>query len=274
MIRFPNCKINLGLHVLGKRSDGYHDLETIFYPLNIHDALEILPLSNAGSEPRLTLSGLPVSGNSDSNLCVKAWHLLRSDFPQLPAVNIYLHKAIPMGAGLGGGSANGAFMLMMLNEQFDLGLPPESLAQYALQLGSDCPFFIYNQPLFATGRGEVMQKTSIGLSSYYFYIVNPNIHINTGEAFQELRSIDHPFSLQKMIQQPVQEWKETVKNDFEDGIAKKHPAIADLKQRLYQHGAIYAAMTGSGSTVFGLFDKQPQPLSFPEDYFVRIVKAE
>ena len=274
MIRFPNCKINLGLHVAGKRSDGYHNLETVFYPLHIHDALEILPLSNGDSEPQLTISGLPVSGDNANNLCVKAWHLLKNAFPYLPAVTMHIHKAIPMGAGLGGGSADGTFMLMMLNEQFNLGLSSGSLAQYALQLGSDCPFFIYNQPLFATGRGEVMQKISLNLAGYYFYIVNPNIHVNTGEAFRELQYVNHAASVKDVIQQPIREWKENVVNDFEEGIAKKHPVIADVKRQLYRHGAIYAAMTGSGSTVFALFEKQPAALPFPEDYFVKIVKAE
>lgn len=273
MICFPNCKINLGLHVLGKRSDGYHNLETVFYPLLIHDVLEILPLQNDVQTTRLSLSGLPVYGDNANNLCIKAWQLLQSNFPHLPAVNIYLHKAIPMGAGLGGGSADGAFMLMMLNENFNLGLSTGSLLQYALQLGSDCPFFMYNHPVFATGRGEVMKAVNINLSGYYFYIVNPGIHVNTAEAFRELQYKNHTLSLQVIIQQPIQEWKENVANDFEKSVAKKHPVIADIKWQLYNNGAVYASMTGSGSTVFGLFNKQPAALSFPEDYFTRVVKA-
>ena len=274
MIRFPNCKINLGLRVLGKRNDGYHNLETIFYPVAIHDSLEILPAPSGERQPRLSFSGLPVSGAIDSNLCTKAWHLLHHDFPQLPAVNVHLHKVIPMGAGLGGGSADGAFMLAMLNEKFDLGLPAGSLARYALQLGSDCPFFIYNRPCFAAGRGEVIEPISIRLGGYYFYIVNPNVHINTAEAFRELQYKNHTFSLKEIIQLPVIEWKEKLTNDFEEGILRKFPVIKEIKQQLYYNGAVYAAMTGSGSTVFGLFDAKPDMITLPDDYFVRLVRAE
>ena len=273
MVRFPNCKINLGLHILGKRSDGYHNLETVFYPVNTCDALEILPLHN-GNQPHLTSSGLPVSGDVNNNLCIKAWYLLKQDFPQLPAVTIHLHKAIPMGAGLGGGSADGAFILMMLNEEFNLQQPVEKLAAYALQLGSDCPFFIYNKPLFATGRGEEMQTVNITLAGCYFYIVNPGIHINTATAFGELTYKAHPLYLKEIIQQPIENWKENLANDFEEGIMKKHLVMGEIKQQLYQHGAVYAAMSGSGSTLFGIFRNKPADLSFPDSYFTKMVKAE
>ncbi len=274
MIRFPNCKLNFGLHILGKRNDGYHNLETVFSPLSIYDALEILPCSSQNNPPQITITGLPVSGDAASNLCIKAWHLLKNDFPQLPSVNIHLHKAIPMGAGLGGGSANGAFALMMLNDLFSLQLSAESLARYALRLGSDCPFFIYNQPVFATGRGEVMQPVSIGLKGYYFYIVNPNIHISTKEAFAQLQYQTHTISLQSIIEEPIETWKETLVNDFEEGISKRHPTIAEIKQQLYNHGAMYAAMSGSGSTVFGIFTSKPATLLFSPHFFVKIVAAE
>ncbi len=274
MIRFPDCKINLGLHILGKRNDGYHNLETVFYPLFIYDALEILPLSPQENLPQFTLSGLPVSGDAAGNLCMKAWHLLKKDFLQLPTVNIHLHKAIPMGAGLGGGSADGAFALMMLNDLFSLDLSSESLARYALQLGSDCPFFIYNQPLFATGRGEVIQPVSIPLKGYYFYVVNPNIHISTKEAFAQLQYQKHITSLHSIIEKPIESWKENLTNDFEEGIVQRHPIVGETKQQLYNHGAVYAAMSGSGSTVFGIFENKPSSLSFPADYFVKIVAAE
>ncbi len=271
MIRFPNCKINLGLHVLGKRSDGYHNLETVFFPVPLCDALEILPLQEV-QQPLFSLSGLPVAGDNNNNLCLKAWGLLRNDFPQLPPVNIHLHKSIPMGAGLGGGSADGAFMLMMLNETFKLGLSSERLAQYALALGSDCPFFIYNKPSIATGRGEVMEEIEVNLAGYFMYLVYPNLHINTGEAFRELRFTDHAVSVKDIIQQPIETWKENLKNDFEEGIARQHPVIANLKQQLYEQGAVYAAMSGSGSTVFSLFKNEPAALSFPDNYFGRIIK--
>ena len=273
MIRFPACKINLGLHILEKRADSYHNLETVFHPVHIHDALEILPLSNE-AKPQLSLSGLPVSGDENSNLCIKAWQMVKRDFPQLPSVNIHLHKAVPMGAGLGGGSADGAAALMMLNDMFNLQLSSESLARYALQLGSDCPFFIYNKPLFATGRGETFLPVNINLNGCYFYIVNPNIHINTGEAFSQLKYVNHASSLLKIIEQPIEIWRNILVNDFEEGIVKMHPVVADVKRRLYRHGAVYAAMSGSGSTVFGIFKKQPQLLSFPASFFTKILEAD
>ncbi len=264
----------MGLHVLGKRRDGYHNLETVFYPLPIYDALEILPLSSQDNQPQFTLSGLPISGDAGSNLCIKAWHLIKKDFPQIPDVNIHLHKAIPMGAGLGGGSADGAFALMMLNDLFSLQLSAESLAEYALQLGSDCPFFIYNQPVFATGRGEVIEPVSILLKGYYFYIVNPNLHISTKEAFAQLQYQTHNISLQNIIEEPIENWKDNLVNDFEEGIAKSQPVISEIRQQLYNHGALYAAMSGSGSTVFGIFKNEPAPLLFSHEYFAKIVAAE
>ncbi len=273
LIRFPNCKINLGLHISGKREDGYHNLETVFYPVPICDALEILPLYNDSNAPYFTLSGLPVSGDANNNLCMKAWQLLKADFPKLSAVNIHLHKAIPMGAGLGGGSADGAFMLMMLNEKFNLGLSAERLARYALQLGSDCPFFIYNKPCFAAGRGEIIEPINISLSGYYFYIINPNIHINTGEAFRQLQYQNHTESLRDIIQQPPEQWKQVLHNDFEKGIVSQYPVVGNLIEQLHQHGAEYAAMSGSGSTVFGIFKNKPEALLLPADYFARIVAA-
>lgn len=263
----------MGLHVVGKRNDGYHNLETVFYPLSVYDALEILPLSSSSNQPQITVSGLPVSDDAASNLCVKAWFLLHKDFPQIPAVNIHLHKAIPMGAGLGGGSADGALALLMLNDLFSLNLSSESLAYYALQLGSDCPFFIYNQPCFATGRGEKLKPVSLSLKGYYFYIVNPNIHISTKEAFAQLQYQTHTSSLRNIIQQPIESWREILTNDFEEGIAKQHPTIGEIKQQLYNHGAVYAAMSGSGSTVFGIFTNKPEPLLFSPLFFVKIVSA-
>ncbi len=273
MVRFPNCKINLGLHIIGKRADGYHNLETVFYPLQLKDALEILPAPHL-SEPEISLSGLPVSGNDSNNLCIKAWHLIKRDFPAMPAVSVHLHKAIPMGAGLGGGSADGAFMLQMLNDQFRLQLAPETLAKYALQLGSDCPFFIYNTPMYGTGRGEILQPVPLRLHDYFFYIINPGIHISTAAAFQRLTYKPHPTPLSELIQQPVDLWKDKLVNDFETGMAVQHPDLADIKQQLYNHGAVYAAMSGSGSTMFGVFREKPATLSFPEQYVTHILAAQ
>ncbi len=270
MIRFPNCKINIGLHITGKRADGYHNLETVFYPLLLHDCIEIITLPQKEA-PALNLSGLLIQGKPADNICLKAWHLLKSYYPQLPPVAMHLHKTIPMGAGLGGGSANGAFILHMLNEKFNMELSEQQLLEFALELGSDCPFFIINKPCFGSGRGELLQPVSLGLGSYYFVIINPGIHINTGWAFSQLQVQPAPYNLMEAIQQPVETWKEIITNDFEKVAAQQYPAIAAVKALLYLQGAVYAAMTGSGSTLYALFASPPQLPAFPADYFVKII---
>jgi 4-diphosphocytidyl-2-C-methyl-D-erythritol kinase len=253
MVQFPNAKINLGLHITGRRSDGYHDLATIFYPLPLTDVLEIVP----GNTLQFSSSGLPVPGETSSNLCLKAYHLLQKDF-DLPPVQIHLHKNIPMGAGMGGGSADGAFMLRMLNEKFSLGLSSEQLIGYTLRLGSDCPFFILNRPCFATGRGELLQPIGLDLSAYRFLIVHPGIHVSTAWAFAQItpQQRQGESSLQEIIQRSVTDWKQQLVNDFEAPVMLAHPAIAAIKQQMYDAGALYAAMSGSGSAVFGIFEKQ------------------
>ncbi|BAV04629.1 4-diphosphocytidyl-2-C-methyl-D-erythritol kinase [Filimonas lacunae] len=269
MVHFPNCKINLGLNILRKRTDGFHDLETVFYPLPLQDALEIQPSrAPASSKVTFTASGLPVDGSPDNNLCVKAYHLLLSDFPHLPAVNMHLHKTIPMGAGLGGGSADGAFALRMLNQQFQLGLSQQQLIHYALQLGSDCPFFIINTPCWAAGRGEQLQPVSLSLKNYKLVVINPGIHVHTGKAFSLITPAVPPVSIQTIVQQPVHTWRNMLTNDFEAAVFQLHPEIAQIKEQLYQAGAVYASMTGTGSTVFGLFEQTQVPhLSIPAHYF-------
>ena len=213
-----------------------------------------------------------MSGNLSDNICVKAYHLLKKDFPQLPAVKMHLHKTIPMGAGLGGGSADGAFTLVLLNRKFNLGVTEQQLINYALQLGSDCPFFIKNSPCYATGRGENLEAVQLDLSGYRFVVVNPGIHVNTGWAFSQLTPAANRLSLKQIIQQPVESWRETLTNDFEGPISRQHPEIGKCKQQLYQQGAIYASMTGSGSTVFGIFPKNSNPqLTFLSNYFVRTI---
>jgi 4-diphosphocytidyl-2-C-methyl-D-erythritol kinase len=276
MVVFPNCKINLGLHVTRKREDGYHDLETIFYPLPLRDALEVVNRQQAtgnkqipDSAVSLQVSGLTVQGNPEDNLCIKAYNLLKKDHPQLGNVDIHLHKAIPMGAGLGGGSADGAFALQLLNDKFQLKLSREKLLDYSLQLGSDCPFFIINKPSFATGRGELLQSIQLDLSAYSFLVVHPGVHINTGWAFSQLTPAPSPQSLQTIIQQPVDSWRNTLKNDFEAPVCKHHPDLQAIKDRLYNAGALYASMTGSGSCFFGIFAKdQPPNLQWPASYAV------
>jgi 4-diphosphocytidyl-2-C-methyl-D-erythritol kinase len=274
---FPNCKINLGLHVVRKRADGYHDLETIFYPLPLHDALEVVKRETANVKREmpdnaavsLQISGLIVQGKSEDNLCVKAYNLLKKDHPQLGDVDMYLHKAIPMGAGLGGGSADGAFALQLLNDKFQLKISREKLLDYSLQLGSDCPFFIINKPCFAGGRGELLQSIQLDLSVYSFLVVHPGVHINTGWAFSQLTPAPSPQPLQEIIQQPVGTWRNTLKNDFEAPVCKQHPEMQAIKDRLYNAGALYASMTGSGSCFFGIFAKDQLPsLQWPDNYAV------
>ncbi|MDE3235242.1 MAG: 4-(cytidine 5'-diphospho)-2-C-methyl-D-erythritol kinase [Bacteroidota bacterium] len=277
MVVFPNAKINLGLNIIRKREDGYHDLETIFYPLLIQDIVEVITNSSSitsNQSINFSATGLPVNGDENNNLCIKAYRLLKKDFPTLPSIQMHLHKTIPMGAGLGGGSADGAFVLRLLNEKYQLALTPQQLIEYALQLGSDCPFFIVNQPCFATGRGEHMKAITLNLSAYHCIIVNPGIHVATGWAFSQLTPQEPIHSLQELIQAPVESWKETISNDFEQPVFKQYPAIEAIKKQLYNAGAVYAAMSGSGSTVFGLFEKENTPkLAFPSNYFVRSVDA-
>ncbi|WP_238386571.1 4-(cytidine 5'-diphospho)-2-C-methyl-D-erythritol kinase [Chitinophaga rupis] len=251
MIVFPNCKINLGLHILHRRADGFHDLETIFYPVQIKDALEVL----AHGELHFNSSGITVPGNAADNLCLKAWHLLKKDFPDLPAVNIHLHKHIPIGAGLGGGSADAAFMLQLLNDKFRLELSATQLINYAAQLGSDCAFFIPNQPCFATGRGEVLQPLDLDLSGYSMLLVHPGIHVNTGWAFGQITPQQPELSLQESILQPVTSWKDLITNDFEAPVFSAHPILREIKEQLYEAGALYATMSGSGSAMVGIFGK-------------------
>lgn len=252
MISFPNCKINLGLRVLRKRNDGYHDLETVFYPLPFYDILEIVHAPGNGS---FTGTGLPIAGEATNNLCVKAVELLKKDFPELPAIQMHLHKTIPMGAGLGGGSSDGAFTLQLLNQKFRLGLSKDQLLEYALRLGSDCPFFIINKPCFATGRGEQLEEIKVDLLDYRVMLMTPGIHVDTAKAFSETKPVIPSKSVKEIVRQPVTTWRNELVNDFEISVLKNHKEIREIKDFLYAKGAIYASMTGSGSSVFGIFPK-------------------
>ncbi len=267
MIVFPNCKINLGLYVTGKLANGYHNIETCFYPIPLHDVLEIIAAPNA-LQTTLFLSGIAIENNSD-NSCLKAYKLLKQDFPQLPHVVIHLHKAIPAGGGLGGGSADAAFTLLLLNQKFNLEISDEMLMAYALQLGSDCPFFIINKPCLASGRGEVLEPVALDFSDYKLVIVNPGIHVATGWAFSKITP-QPVFGLAEIIQSPVAGWKERLVNVFEKPIFESYPPIREIKETLYAAGAVYAAMSGSGATVYGLFKKSDVvTLSFPQSYLVK-----
>lgn len=275
MVSFPNCKINLGLHILRKRSDGYHDLETVFYPIGLTDILEIIENRYAKTAVHLSTSGEPVEGRPANNLCVRAYRLLQKDFPSLPPMLIHLHKVIPAGAGLGGGSANASFTLQMINEIAGLGLNQQQLLHYAAQLGSDCPFFIINKPCYATGRGEILEEFELDLSAYSIVLVNPGIHVNTGVAFTGIVPAMPAYSIKEILQQPVSQWKYKLQNDFEKTVFKSYREIVDIKDSLYQQGALYASMSGSGSSVYGIFEKDKVPVtSFPADYFVKILPGK
>jgi 4-diphosphocytidyl-2-C-methyl-D-erythritol kinase len=273
MILFPNAKINLGLNITRKREDGYHDLETVFYPLQIRDAIEVIEVNNAGNETepfRFSHSGNEIQGTSENNLCYKAWHLLKRDFPGIPPIAFHLHKAIPMGAGMGGGSADASFTLMLLNKKFNLGINEAQLIDYALALGSDCPFFILNKPVLAKGRGEIMESLHLSLKGYYICIVFPHIHISTPWAFKQIKPAVPDMHLDEIITQPLHTWKALMKNDFESAVFTAYPEIGSIKKQLYDAGAQYASLSGSGSTVFGIFEKEDFPLGgFPEHYFVK-----
>lgn len=262
MISFPNAKINLGLHILSKRSDGFHEIETCMVPIPLRDALELI----LDKKPSWNSSGLAIPGDAKDNLILKAEKLLKKDFPGLPNLAIHLHKNIPMGAGLGGGSADGAFALVLMNNLFDLHLDDFFLEEYAAQLGSDCPFFIENTPKIARGRGEILSPISISLQGAYLALINPGIHIGTKEAYAGVTPGPSKVNLEEVLADRSR-WKKELVNDFEASIFQNHPEIGRIKSNLYEAGAFYASMSGSGSTVFGLFQEKPTELNFNPNYF-------
>ena len=258
MVVFPNAKINLGLRVTSKRDDGYHNIDTVFYPIPIHDALEIVSNPNPDTPPiTFSQTGKLIPGKSENNLCIKAFDILRKDYPQIPSALVHLHKNIPMGAGMGGGSSDGAFMLSLLNQKYKLGIDEQQLKNYALRLGSDCPFFIQNKAVYATGRGELMKPISTDLSQKWILIVSPGIHISTAEAFSNIELSEHAPTCEEIIQEPLKHWRSLLVNDFEKTVFPKHPELSNIKEQLYEMGAAYASMTGTGSTLFGIFENRP-----------------
>ena len=264
MLDFPNAKINLGLFITSKRPDGFHNLVSCFYPVKWCDALEILPVA----ESKFDVTGLPVPGNPESNLCLKAYHLLQQDY-QLPPVHMHLHKIIPMGAGLGGGSADAAFTLKILNNLFELKLSTEALQYYARQLGSDCAFFIENKPVLAIEKGDVFESIDLDLSGYSCVIVYPGLHITTAEAYSKVKPQEPTTDIREVLQQDMNTWKEALYNDFEKSLFPNYPELSELKENLYEAGAAFASMTGSGSAVYGLFKGEvPANLVFPGNYLV------
>lgn len=264
MICFPNAKINLGLNIVQKRIDGYHNLETIFYPIPLEDILEIELAPTQKTDCELCLSGIVVEGNLDDNLVVKAYRLLK-DTHKLPPIRIYLHKIIPSGAGLGGGSSDAASMLKLLNKFFELKINDLELQKLATSLGADCAFFIQNQPTFAEGIGEIFTSINLSLKGYYLYLIKPDVFISTAMAFSEINPKQPSMPLLDIISLPIEEWKNYIVNDFEDGIFKKLPQLAKLKEEMYQKGAIYAAMSGSGSTIYGIFRSKEGLIDNPHE---------
>ena len=264
MITFPNAKINLGLNIVEKRPDGYHNLETIFYPINLQDALEVTRRENNDKEYTLHISGSPLEGEPEDNLVVKAYKLLKKDYPGLLPVDIHMYKHIPAGAGLGGGSSDAACMIKLLNDKFSLGLSTERMEEYAVKLGADCAFFIRNKPVFATGIGNLFEPVELSLKGYHIILIKPDIFVSTRDAFAEIKPVRPAVSLKEIVKQPMETWKHSMKNDFEDSVFKKFPEIVAIKDELYDLGAVYAAMSGSGSSVYGIFKA---PIENVEDKF-------
>jgi 4-diphosphocytidyl-2-C-methyl-D-erythritol kinase len=249
MISFPHCKINLGLNVVAKRPDGFHNLETCFYPVPRTDILEIIP----AAEFSFSLSGINMPGDQEDNLCISAYRLLKKDF-DIGGVKIHLHKIIPIGAGLGGGSSDAAFTLLLLNKIFELKVSGDQLKNYASQLGSDCSFFLEEVPLIGRGRGEILSPASVSLKGLHLVLVKPSIHVPTADAYAEIVPLPAEFPLEESLHRPIAQWRGVLKNDFEKSIFEKYPLIGQLKEKMYSLGAAYAAMSGSGSSVFGIFE--------------------
>lgn len=265
MITYPNAKINIGLSITERRPDGYHNIESVFYPINLQDAVEIKTIE--GEEPqggyKLKVSGTILDGTPDDNLVVKAYQLLRKDF-NFPAQKIHLYKHIPVGAGLGGGSSDAAAIIKMLNEKFALGLTSEQMQNYAVQIGADCPFFINNTPVFATGIGNIFTPIELSLHGKTIILVKPDIFVSTRDAYALVKPSPAAIPLTEAIKQPISEWKQAITNDFEKSVFAKYPEIAAIKDKLYDMGALYASMSGSGSAVYGIFDS---PIEYADEIF-------
>lgn len=269
MVVFPCCKINLGLNVVSRRPDGYHNLETVFYPIPLHDNLEVVEARNTTAPYKLHQTGIQIEGAPESNLVVRVLEQLRETYPQIPPVEIWLHKRIPSGAGLGGGSSDAAFMMRLLNDQYGLGMDDADMEYRLSRLGADCAFFNKAVPAFATGIGDILMPIDITLAGWNFVLVKPDIHVSTREAFSMITPHHPERSLLEALSHPVESWRDTVVNDFEKSVFRHHPEIAAIKMTLYDMGASYAAMTGSGSSVFGLFrTRQPEAQEVFKDHFV------
>ncbi|GAA0878428.1 4-(cytidine 5'-diphospho)-2-C-methyl-D-erythritol kinase [Algoriphagus jejuensis] len=262
MITFPNAKINLGLHITSKRKDGYHDIETCMVPIPLVDALEMV----LDKKSNWNSTGLSIPGELTDNLILKAEKLLKKDFQGLPNLNIHLHKKIPLGAGLGGGSADGAFALKLMSNLFDLHLDDFFLEEYAAQLGSDCPFFIANTPQIVRGKGEELSPVDLSLNGVYLVLINPGIHVGTKEAYAGVTPSVPKVKLEVVLADRSR-WKNELVNDFEPSVFAAYPEIGEIKEKMYASGAFYAAMSGSGSSVFGLFEEKPSAIEWQNGYF-------
>jgi len=263
VVVFPNAKINLGLGIISKREDGYHNISSCFYPIPLSDILEVFPSNSF----RFNSSGIDIPDDTNGNLCIKAYELLKADFDLKP-VNIHLHKIIPIGAGLGGGSADASFTLKCLNEIFSLKLSTQQLESYASKLGSDCPFFIESKPVLAEGTGNIFSKIDVDLSGLYLVLINPGIHVSTAQAYSKVTPASPVKSINDILSEPIDNWQSGLKNDFEPSVFSQFPEIEEIKTALIKAGALYASMSGSGSSVYGLFEKPVKLSSHLEKHLI------
>lgn len=250
MIVFPNAKINVGLNITSKRADGYHNLESVFYPIPLKDVLEIVVADDGVTE--MQIGGISIDGDVSDNTVMKAYRILQEEYG-LPAVKIFLEKVIPFGAGLGGGSADASFAIKLLNDMFHLGMDEPHMEAVAAKIGADCPFFIKNKPAFVTGIGDVLEPIEFSLAGVYFLLVKPDDFVSTKEAYSKVVPKEPVLALSEMVMKPISEWKYNVVNDFEESVFANHPTVQRIKETMYEHDAMYASMSGSGSSVFGLF---------------------
>lgn len=257
MITFPKAKINVGLRITSKRTDGYHDIETLFYPVNLSDALEFVIHGDKPAGDEFVATGLKISSRPENNIVIKTMRRLRKDF-SIPFLKIHLHKAIPSGAGLGGGSSDASSLIKTINRYFGFELTDQEMRSLALELGSDCPFFIDPVPSFATGRGDILHPAHPFLNGYFIAILNPGVSISTREAYINCHPAEPEIPLEKVISLPADKWKKLIKNDFEEYAFKLYPIISDMKKALYRSGALFSSMSGSGSSVFGIYEGKPK----------------
>jgi len=264
MICFPNAKINLGLNIINKRADGYHNIETVFYPIALCDVIEFVETKNNVTTIQTTGINLDIPDNQ--NICIKAYHLISKDY-HLPPLELFLHKVIPSGAGLGGGSADAAFLLKALNTHYKIGLDDDRLEAYAVKIGSDCPFFIKNKAVFASEKGEVFEGIALDLKAYFIYLIKPNISVSTVQAYADVIPQKPTHSIKQLINNPIEQWKDQITNDFEKSVFIAYPLLKQIKTELYKHGAIYASMSGSGSAIYGIFKTEPERIESFNQYF-------